>query len=194
MQSPPLVLASSSPRRQTLLASLGLPFTVCTPDVDETVLRDELPTAYVLRMAESKARRGAELSPAAAVILAADTIGESDGQVLLKPHDLGGAEAMLLALSGREHWVHTAFALMHQGRLQSQRVSTRVRFRSLRPEEVIAYCRGGEGLDKAGGYAIQGAAAAFVESIVGSYTAVVGLPLAEVSRLLPGYGYRFWQE
>jgi septum formation protein len=128
------------------------------------------------------------------VVIGADTIGELDGELLLKPVDADNARAMLMRMSGRDHWVHTAVTILLSGRNQQKLVSTKVRFRSLRPAEVLAYCQMGEGMDKAGAYAIQGAGAALVESIEGSYSAVVGLPLSEVADALQTLGYTCWQE
>lgn len=178
-----LILASASPRRRELLASAGITFTVQPADTDETWLPGELPRAYVLRVAREKARSVAALRPGARV-LAADTTVAMDDRVLGKPVDAAHAAAMLGDLAGREHAVHTAIVLVAGTRVTHRVVSTRVRFRPLTIREIQDYIATGEPFDKAGGYGIQGRGGALVDVVHGSYTNVVGLPLAETLALL----------
>jgi len=193
---PPLVLASASPRRRELLAGIGLSFVVDVPDVDEAPLADESPEAMVLRLARAKARavserrgavseRRAELfaargAAATPLVIAADTTVVLDGEMLGKPRDVAEAAAFVARLAGREHWVHTGHALRLGVREASVLRSTRVRFRALDAAEVADYAATGEGLDKAGGYAIQGLGATLIDGIDGCYGAVVGLSLPAV--------------
>ena len=189
--SPPLVLASASPRRRELLAGLGLSFEIDVPDVDETPLADEAPEAMVLRLARAKARavtdrRRGEPGPAGApggpppLVIAADTTVVLDGEWLGKPRDVEEAAAFVARLAGRDHWVHTGHALRLGEREASALRSTRVRFRPLSAGEIADYAATGEGLDKAGGYAIQGLGATLIDAIDGCYGAVVGLSLPAV--------------
>lgn len=192
--SPRIVLASGSPRRRELLAGLGVAFEVEVPDVDEARLPGEDPGALVLRLARAKAaavaaRRALAERPAPEVVgaggdagaeplvIAADTTVVVDGAVLEKPRDVAEAAAFVARLAGRVHEVHTGHAL-RRGDLEVAEVrTTRVRFRPLDDDEVRAYAATGEGLDKAGGYAIQGRGAALIEGIDGCYGTVVGLSL-----------------
>ena len=190
MSGPRLVLASSSPRRRDLLALLGIPFTVETPDVDETPRSGEDPRALALRLARTKARAVARRLPPGRVVLAADTTVALGRRVLEKPHGAAANRRFLALLSGRTHRVHTALAVASGGRLATRTVTTLVRFRRLGAEEMARYAAGGEGHDKAGGYALQGAAAAFVSRLEGSPSGVVGLPLAEARALLVRAGFR----
>lgn len=186
---PLLILASASPRRRDLLAQAGIACEVRPTDMDETPLADEQPDAYVQRLARAKA--GA-IPGDGRPVLGADTAVVLDGSILGKPADTADAARMLRALSGREHRVHSAVALVAGDRCEECCVTVRVRMRQLDDAEIDAYCRTGEPLDKAGGYAIQGRAAAFVERIDGSYTAVVGLPLYETLALLRAAGVTAW--
>jgi septum formation protein len=174
-----LVLASGSPRRRELLAHLGVPFTVVAADVDETPRPGEGPVELVRRLAAAKAA-AVDGDP----VLAADTVVELDGEILGKPADAAAARRMLARLSGRSHHVHTGVALRAGERLDVEVVTTAVTFAALTPEAIEWYVATGEPLDKAGAYAIQGAGGVFVESIHGSASNVVGLPLATVARLL----------
>jgi septum formation protein len=183
----PLVLGSSSPRRRELLEQAGIPHVVREPCVDEGLRRDEAPPSYLQRVVRAKldAVRSASSVDESRVVLVADTIVIArDGAVLGKPADAEEALAMIERLSGATHRVSTAFILAGAGprRLPEhfQTVTTSVTFRVLRRGEVQAYIATGEGRDKAGGYGIQGRAAAFVERIEGSYSNVVGLPLCEL--------------
>ena len=175
----PLVLASASPRRQRMLAGMGLEFTVAPARIDEQVAAGETPEAHVRRLAAAKAGTVAAERPGECV-LAADTVVALDGAILGKPADPAAAEAMLARLSGRWHEVWTGYAVVLAGRRRIAAVATGVRFIELAPALIRAYAATGEPLDKAGAYGIQGLAAAFVAEIRGSYTNVVGLPLARV--------------
>jgi septum formation protein len=189
MVTPHLILASASPRRRQLLAQLALPFTVMPANLDERQLANESPQPYVMRMAESKAAHLAQQYPDA-FVLGADTVVVLDNDVLGKPADMTEARQMLRRLSGRQHTVITGLALLQQ-RQQLKRldtVSTLVRFRPLLPADIEAYVATGEPLDKAGAYAIQGGAAAFVIALHGCYTNVVGLPLRRTAALLRSAG------
>jgi septum formation protein len=187
--SPALILASASPRRRELLAQLAVPFAVLPADVDEQPLAGEAPTAYVRRLAQTKAQHLAQRFPEA-LVLGADTVVVLDGQILGKPGNVEAARQMLTRLSGRQHTVITGLALLQQGRqfVRLDTVSTLVRFRSLSQAEIERYIATGEPFDKAGAYAIQGEAAAFVESLEGCYTNVVGLPLRHTAALLRAAG------
>lgn len=196
--SPALVLASTSPRRRELLAQLGLRFDVARIDVDERRLAGESPEAYVRRLAEDKARAGLMAVTPGTVVVAADTTVALGDDVLGKPASFAEAEAMWRRLSGTEHRVLTGVAVAARGaagdvRLLSQVVSTRVSFRVITAQEMQAYWASGEPADKAGGYAIQGRGAVFVTGIEGSYSNVVGLPLAETADLLAGFGVSVWE-
>jgi septum formation protein len=176
----PIVLASGSPRRRELLAGLGVAFEVEVPDVDEARRPDEDAAAMVLRLARAKAAAVAQRRAAALrtpLVIAADTTVVVDGLVLEKPRDAAEAEAFVRRLAGRTHEVHTGHALRLADREVAEVRTTRVRFRPLDDDEVRAYAATGEGLDKAGGYAIQGRGAALIEGIEGCYGTVVGLSL-----------------
>lgn len=184
-----LYLASTSPRRRELLARTGIEFTALDVDVDETHRNNELPTAYVERLAKEKAEAGfLAVTDDTAVVLAADTIVVLDDRILGKPQNQNQAQDMLRALSGRSHVVMTAFAIKTQQQIRVQRVNTTVFFRALTSKEINWYWQTGEQLDKAGGYGIQSKGGIFVSAISGSYSAVVGLPLAEVVLALRGLG------
>ena len=175
-------LASQSPRRRELLAQIGIRHDVIAVEVDETPRAGEAPAEYVLRLALAKARAGHGLRPDRPV-LGADTAVVQDDRILGKPLDRQDAAAMLAQLSGREHRVLTAVALV--GDREETRLSvSRVRLRPIDAAEAAAYWETGEPADKAGGYAVQGLGALFVESIGGSYSGVMGLPLFETGELL----------
>ncbi|WP_300627666.1 Maf family protein [Pseudomonas sp.] len=190
-----LYLASGSPRRRELLTQIGVPFTVVSAAIDETPLTNETPTAYVERLARSKAAAGlAALEHTSDIcVLGADTAVIVDGKILGKPVDQADALAMLMALAGREHEVLTAIALTDGQRCDTRCVSSRVGFREISVEEATAYWRSGEPQDKAGGYAIQGLGSVFVTGLNGSYSAVVGLPVCETAQLLGQFGIPCWQ-
>nr|WP_207037322.1 Maf family protein [Salinicola sp. DM10] len=186
--TPVLRLASASPRRRELLASIGIAVEVAPADIDESRGSDETPETFVSRLAREKALAGHAGS--ALPTLGADTVVVCDDEVFGKPRDLAHARTMWRALSGREHRVLSAVALMGPRGLLECRVVTRVWLRTLSEAEMAAYWATGEPADKAGGYAVQGRAAIFVERLEGSYSAVVGLPLHETAELLEAQGIR----
>lgn len=182
-----LVLASSSPRRAELLTAAGFSFDVVPSVVDETPSLDESPGDYALRVAREKAAATAERRPEAA-ILAADTVVVAARQILGKPCDAADAARMLTLLSGTVHTVQTAIVLRVNGREICDLEKTAVHFLPLTPEEIAWYVSTGEPVGKAGGYAIQGQAARFIDRIEGSWSNVVGLPVATVYRMLKETG------
>jgi septum formation protein len=186
-----LVLASASPRRLDLLQQVGIvPGEVEPADIDETPLKGEMPTGHATRLAEAKARAVAPHHPGA-YILAADTVVACGRRILPKAEDAATARACLALLSGRRHRVYGGIALITPaGKLVVRRVLSQVAFKRLSDAELSAYVRSGEWLGKAGGYAIQGKAAALINWISGSYSNVVGLPLYETVHLLAGEGFR----
>lgn len=187
------VLASSSPRRLALLQQIAMPpDRIEHPQVDETPLRHELPRQYAARLARAKAEAvGQRLAGDGWILLAADTVVACGRRILPKPEDESEARSCLRLLSGRRHRVYGGLvALRADGRRSERLVTTRVRFKRLSADEIEDYLASGEWRGKAGGYAIQGRAAAFVPDIVGSYTNIVGLPLAEAVAMLRGLGYR----
>src|SRR6266853_1925985 len=188
---PDLVLASASPRRLELLRQIGIvPDRVDPADIDETPARGELPAAHVVRLAEAKARAVEPRHPGA-FILAADTIVACGRRILPKAEDETTARACLVLLSGRRHRVYGGVALMTpSGESAMRRIVSQVAVKRLSEAELEAYLTSGEWRGKAGGYAIQGRAAAFIPWLAGSYTNVVGLPLFEAAQLLAGRGYR----
>ena len=183
-----LYLASTSPRRRALMAQTDISFSVLDIAIDESHRPNELANAYVERLAKEKAEAGfnSVQDDETAVVLAADTIVVLEDKVLGKPEDKEQAQAMLRALSGRSHVVMTAFAIKTKDQIRVQRVNTTVFFRPITSKEVEWYWQTGEQQDKAGGYGIQGKGGIFVSTISGSYSAVVGLPLAEVMTALHG--------
>jgi septum formation protein len=189
--SPPLVLASASPRRLDLLRQIGIvPARVQPTDIDETPLPGELPRQHAVRLARAKAAAGAAHAPDA-TILAADTVVACGRRILPKAEDRDTARRCLELLSGRRHRVLGAICVIVPGRSPLERLSTTVvRFKRLDATERDAYLDSGDWQGKAGGYAIQGGAAAFVAAISGSYSNVVGLDLHIVAQLLRGIGAR----
>ena len=181
-----LVLASASPRRKQMLEGCGLSFSVAVADIDETPRRGEKVDDLVSRLAHSKALT---VESQGAWVLAADTLVSVDGNILGKPSSRDEAKQMLETLSGRAHSVWGGVCLHHGDRKQTERfvVESEVCFRSLTDLEIEAYLQTEESSDKAGAYAIQGFAAGFVQSLRGSYTNVVGLPLAETLQALLGH-------
>jgi septum formation protein len=179
-------LASGSPRRRELLQQIGVSFRVVGTGVDETVLPEEAPLAYVTRLAAAKADAGWDRSRDAsqAPVLAADTAVILDARILGKPAHRQDAEDMLAQLSGRTHEVLTVVALRTASGLQSRVSRSEVTFRSIAAGEAQAYWETGEPSDKAGAYAIQGRAAIFIANLRGSYSGVMGLPLFETAELL----------
>lgn len=180
-----LILASASPRRAELLRQIGVRFSVQTADVPEIYRLGERPEDYVRRLSEAKAR--ALAASVSLPVLGADTVVVCDGQVLEKPRDAEHAQAMLLRLANRRHQVMTGVALVDRARIEQQVVVTQVAFGPITPQQAAAYWHTGEPADKAGGYAIQGLAAVFVERIEGSFSNVVGLPLYETAQLLRAF-------
>jgi len=189
---PRLVLASASPRRLELLARIGIePALVVPAEIDETPLKGELPRAHAARLAREKAEAVAALHPQA-LVLAADTVVACGRRILHKAETEAQARACLALLSGRAHRVWTAIHLKTPARESARAVETRVAFKRLSQTEIEGYIACGEWQGKAGGYAIQGRAAIFVRSLIGSHSAVVGLPLYETAALLDGAGYPLW--
>lgn len=183
-----LILGSGSPRRLEILAQLGLtPDDVRPPDIDETPLKAELPRPYCVRMAYEKVL--AVKADPEDVVLSADTTVAVGRRILGKPEDAAEAEAFLKLLSGRRHRVITAMAVRLGEQVWQRDVVTAVKMKHLSDKEIAAYVRSGEWQGKAGGYTIQGMAGALIPWIQGSYTAVVGLPVAETYALLSAAGY-----
>ena len=182
--SPSIYLASQSPRRRELLTQIGITYELLSNDIDESVLPNEQPAAYVERLAIEKAQAGQELAIENKPVLGSDTIVVINNQIMGKPHDEKHAIAMLLSLSGKEHQVMTAVALVLGTKVHSEVVITKVKFRDISEQEAVNYWQSGEPKDKAGGYGIQGIGAQFVENIDGCYFAVVGLPLMKTQEML----------
>lgn len=193
-----LILASASPRRRELLQQIGVPCEVMPVDLCEDVRADEAPHDYVERLAREKAQAGfqraLEAGQAESVaVLGSDTSVILDGEILGKPRDAADAVAMLLRLSGRTHEVMTGVAVADAQRCLSQVVTTTVTFVAFDEACAQAYWTSGEPADKAGAYGIQGLGAVLVAGIDGSYSAVVGLPLAETAMLLKEFDIPVWQ-
>lgn len=200
-----IYLASRSPRRRELLAQIGVQFDLLLfrtdlrhdPEVLEDTIAGEAPEAYVCRVARAKAAHGVSLVKERGLVprpvLSADTTLDLDGEVIGKPRNEADAISILQRLSGRSHLVLTAVAVAIEQRseLRSEHVLSvsEVRFRPLQEDEILRYVRTGEPMDKAGAYGIQGRAAMFVESIRGSHSGIVGLPLCETTLLLRQFGY-----
>jgi len=182
MPNPDLILASSSPRREQLLQSLGIPFRVQVADVDETRQRAESAEDMVLRLAEAKAVAVRAAEPG--IVIAADTAVVLGNEVFGKPQGEADAMRMLSMLSGQTHRVVTGVAVCAGDTTMSVLSSTDVSFRDIDPDEARRYWHSGEPKDKAGAYAIQGRGGAFVRAIMGSYSGVVGLPIFETAELL----------
>jgi septum formation protein len=184
-----LILASKSPRRNELLRQMGLDFEVVPSRVTENFIETEPPEGHVIRLAEAKAQDVAGEYPDRWVI-AADTVVYIDGSILGKPKDREEAAGMLRRLGGKEHSVLTGFSVCHlgKGKRDKEAVQTGVRMKSLTTAEIEWYVDTGEPFDKAGGYAIQGIGSFMIESIRGSYTNVVGLPLCELIQMMSRLG------
>jgi septum formation protein len=192
--SPKLVLASASPRRKALLAQAGImPDAIVGADIDESPRKGELPRTHAQRLAVEKARAVAEaLRDPAALVLGADTVVALGRRILPKAQTVDEVRECLNLLGGRSHQVLTSVAIVKpDGGVMTRTVLTRVAFKRFTSIEVEAYVKCGEGMGKAGGYAIQGRAEAFVRRVNGSYSNVVGLPLFETVSLLGGCGYSF---
>ncbi|MDH4383217.1 MAG: Maf family protein [Gammaproteobacteria bacterium] len=188
MTPPTLWLASRSPRRAELLRTLGVAFAPLDVEVDESVHATEAAPAYVARLAAAKAAAGALHAPRALPVLAADTTVVCGEEIFGKPVDRQDGLRMLRLLAGQWHEVYTGVVVATADRQHAATVVTRVRFRPLTVEEMAAYWASGEPADKAGGYGIQGLGGALIERIEGSYSNVVGLPLAETQALLSAAG------
>lgn len=184
-----LILGSSSPRRRELLAQIGvIPDDIRSPDIDETPHKGELPRPYCARMATEKAM--AVPATPDELVLSADTTVAAGRRILGKPNDIAEAGVFLDLLSGRRHRVITAVAVKLGPKIWTREVETAVKMKSLSAEERSAYLQSGEWQGKAGGYAIHGLAGPLIPWISGSFTGVVGLPLAETANLLRGAGYK----
>jgi septum formation protein len=194
VETPLVCLASASPRRSALLAQIGVPHRVAPATLDERPRPGEVPAEYVARLAVDKARE-VDSDPdrsGALPVLGADTSVIVDGRILGKPATAGELREMLELLAGRTHEVLTGVALASGGAVDVKLSRTLVRMRRLRAGEIDAYWASGEPKDKAGGYAIQGLAAVFIEHIEGSYSGVMGLPLCETAALLGAAGVPVW--
>jgi septum formation protein len=191
--NPSLILASSSPRRLALLRQIGIePSATVTPEVDEAALRRELPRVHAGRLAVAKRDAVAGRLGAESFVVGADTVVACGRRILPKTDDVEAARRCLQLLSGRRHRVYTGVAVRAPGGRSAERVAmTMVRFRRLAEDELLAYLASEEWCGKAGGYAIQGRAEGFTLAINGSYSNVVGLPLAVTVDLLRGLGWRF---
>ncbi|GHC22192.1 MULTISPECIES: nucleoside triphosphate pyrophosphatase [Gemmobacter] len=188
-----LILGSASPRRKDLLAQLGVvPDAILPPDIDEDPKPRELPRPYCARLAREKA--AAVAADPDDIVLCADTTVALGRRILGKPADAGEAAAFLTLLGGRRHQVITAVAVRRGARLWSREVVTDVKMKRLSDVELNSYLASGEWQGKAGGYAIQGLAGAFIPWISGSFTGVVGLPVAETAALLAAAGYPLYGE
>ncbi len=191
-----LILASASPRRRELLAQAGFTFQVRPAQIPEDPMENEDPIAYVERLAREKAKAAFQMalgnseSADGLVVLGADTTVTLDNQILGKPDDAEDAARMLRLLSGRTHRVITGVAVVTSTSVEVAAEITGVTFLEMPEQEIAAYVAGGEPMDKAGAYAIQGRAARWIPSIQGDYFNVVGLPIALVSTLLEGVGCR----
>ncbi len=200
MSDKSIYLASRSPRRRELLRQIGVIFEIIPlreaprypADVDETPRADEAPDAYVLRVAREKARAAVDITRirrlAPRPVLAADTTVVCDGAILGKPANAAAAARMLESLGGRAHRVLTAVAVTVGDVIDTRISESQVWFRALSAEEIRRYVATGESTDKAGAYAVQGRAAAFITRIEGSYSSIMGLPLAETADLLRNHG------
>ncbi len=187
-----IILASASPRRKELLDQINVSYRVYPVDLDETPWPDEAPLDYVQRVAAEKSAACKAQLDTEIPVLAADTAVILGAVIMGKPKDKADAMAMLTQLSGKTHQVYSAISL--RGREHGQAVSiTEVTFRCLTEQEILAYWHSGEPLDKAGSYAIQGRGGVFIESIKGSFSGVVGLPLFETAELLSKQGIELFK-
>ncbi len=187
------ILGSGSPRRRELLAQLGIvPDAILPPDIDEAPRRAELPRPYCVRLAREKAL--AVVAGPDDIVLTADTTVALGRRILGKPADAAQAAEFLLALGGRRHQVITAVAVRRGDKIWQRESVSAVKMKRLSDIELNAYLSGGEWQGKAGGYAIQGAAGAFIPWISGSFTGIVGLPLAETAAVLQAAGYPVWRQ
>lgn len=197
----PVLLASQSPRRAELLAQIGIPFNTVSIDVPEVRSDDESPYEYVTRLSADKALAGAERH-IGHLVLGADTIVEHQGNVFEKPYNENEGIDMLMQLSESVHQVHTAVAIARVEHISGvltphidvDCVTSQVHFRKIERQEASDYWATGEPCDKAGGYGIQGFGGVFVEHLMGSYSAVMGLPVAQTQQLLAKFGVPYWQK
>jgi len=187
-----LILASASPRRAELLRQIGVNFTQCAVEIDETPHYGESVAQTALRLARSKAEAGVRAADPTQAVLAADTLISFENTALGKPYDRDDFIRTMRHLSGRQHEVYTAVALAHADEVQAFLSVSHVSFRPLLENEMIAYWDTGEPADKAGGYAIQGLAGTFITRLEGSYSGVMGLPLFETAELLRHAGVPIW--
>jgi septum formation protein len=187
--NPSLILASSSPRRRDLLARLGVaPTRIASPNIDETPRKGEVPRVYALRMAEEKAV--AVSRDAGEIVVAGDTTVAVGRRILPQAADADMQRGFLNLLSGRRHHVLSAVTVIDgNGKMRSRICDSIVRFKRLSADEIESYIDSGEGLGKAGGYAIQGRAEALIDWMAGSHSGVIGLPLYETRALLRASGY-----
>jgi septum formation protein len=190
MSTPPVILASASPRRRELLSLVGIPHVVQPADIDESYREGEEAPGHAERLAREKAATIAEQNPEA-IVIAADTIVLVDGLVLGKPRDEADAARMLAMLGGQTHVVLTAVAVAYGGQMRSGVEAVRVSFRALTRERIRTYIATGEPMDKAGSYGIQGYGATLIERIDGDYFAVMGLALARMIDLLAELGVSY---
>jgi len=200
MAEKPIYLASRSPRRRELLRQIGVAFELILlremprqpADIDETPQTDEVPDEYVLRITREKALAAVGIMRTRRLtvrpVLAADTTVVCDNEILGKPENAADATRMLGLLAGRMHRVLTAVAVANDDTVEARISESHVWFRALAPDEIRRYVVSGEPVDKAGAYAVQGRAAAFITRIEGSYSSIMGLPLAETAELLRGHG------
>lgn len=192
MQKPALILASASPRRLALLKTIGvIPVQIVAANIDETPLKAELPHLYAARVANAKAAHVAALHPDA-LILAADTVVACGKRILPKAEDEQSARLCLKLLSGKRHRVYTAVALTHNGKTKSHTEMTVVQFTRMSKQDIDHYIASNEWEGKAGGYAIQGLAEAFITRVNGSVSNVIGLPLAKTKSMLISAGMKLW--
>lgn len=187
--APQIILASASPRRSELLKQIGVRHLIQAVDIDETPFPEESALDYVVRLAAEKSAVGLALIDQQLPVLAADTSVVCDAEILGKPENAEHAVEMLTRLSGRTHQVYTAISLRGNQHWQAVSISD-VSFRKLSRAESLSYWHTGEPCDKAGGYAIQGLASVFIESITGSFSGVMGLPLFETAQLLALQGIK----
>ncbi len=192
--TPELILASASPRRSELLNQLGINHTIQVAAVDETPLPNEAPTDYVIRVAHAKSLAvWQQLTANNAVVLAADTSVVINNTIMGKPENLEHAISMLEQLSASTHQVYSAVSVRGQSTQQVLSVSD-VTFRAISTQEIIQYWHTGEPADKAGAYAVQGLASIFIQSITGSYSGIMGLPLFETAQILANEGIKIFNE
>ena len=188
-----LILASASPRRAEILQQIGVDFQIAPADIDETPMLQESPVAYVQRMAQEKTQHVINsIAGSSTIVLGADTSVVLGYKIYGKPKNQQEAMAMLAALSGKTHQVLTAVAMGNKQRCLLKLSATDVKFRELDLKECLDYWSTGEPLDKAGGYAIQGLGAVFVEKISGSFSGVVGLPIEQTAQLLRTFNVPIW--